>query len=115
MGRVDPEVAASDFRPNAKRKLLYVHFTEEEDVANKVERQVGKSAAAILLESRIGEQFDAIVTGASDKGTWVRLLTVFAEGRVVRGFEGVDVGDRIRVRLMAVDVERGFIDFGKVG
>lgn len=55
------------------------------------------------------------MTGASDKGTWVRLLTAFAEGRVVRGFEGVDVGDRIRVRLMAVDVERGFIDFGKVG
>jgi exoribonuclease-2 len=91
------------------------HFTEEEDAANKVERQVGKSAAAILLESRIGEQFDGIVTGASDKGTWVRLLTVFAEGRVVRGFEGVDVGDRIRVRLTGVDVERGFIDFAKVG
>ena len=78
-------------------------------------RDSGKSAAAILLESRIGEQFDAIVTGASAKGTWARLLTVPVEGRVVRGFEGVDVGDRIRVQLIAVDVERGFIDFKRVG
>jgi VacB/RNase II family 3'-5' exoribonuclease len=91
--------------------MLARHLTEEEDAANKVERQVGKSAAALLLESRIGEQFDAIVTGASDKGTWARLLAVPVEGSVVRGFEGVDVGDRIRVRLIAVDVERGYIDF----
>ena len=63
--------------------VLARHFTEEEDAANKVERQVGKSAAALLLESRIGEQFDAIVTGASDKGTWARLLTIPVEGRVV--------------------------------
>ena len=61
------------------------------------------------------EQFDALVTGASEKGTWARLLTIPAEGRVVRGFEGVDVGDRIRVQLMAVDVERGYIDFSGPG
>ncbi len=90
------------------------HFTEEEDAANKVERQVGKAAAAMLLESRIGEQFGALVTGASDKGTWARLLTIPVEGRVVQGFEGVDVGDRIRVQLMSVNVERGFIDFKNV-
>jgi exoribonuclease-2 len=95
--------------------VLAKHFTAEEDAANKVERQVGKSAAALLLESRIGEQFDAIVTGASDKGTWARLLTIPVEGKVVRGFEGVDVGDRIHVQLVAVDVERGYIDFGNVG
>jgi exoribonuclease R len=95
--------------------VLAKHFTEEEDAANKVERQVGKSAAALLLESRIGEQFDAVVTGASDKGTWARLLAIPVEGRVVRGFEGADVGDRIRVQLVAVDVERGYIDFRKVG
>lgn len=94
---------------------LAKHVTAEEDAANKVERQVGKSAAAILLEARIGEQFDAIVTGAADKGTWVRLLTVPVEGRVVRGFEGIDVGDRVRVQLVSVDVERGFIDFKRVG
>jgi exoribonuclease-2 len=99
----------------AELDVLAKHFTEEEDAANKVERQVGKSAAALLLESRIGEQFDALVTGASDKGTWARLLTIPAEGRVVRGFEGVDVGDRIQVQLIAVDVERGYIDFRKVG
>jgi VacB/RNase II family 3'-5' exoribonuclease len=95
--------------------VLAKHFTAEEDAANKVERQVGKSAAALLLESRIGEQFDAIVTGASDKGTWARLLTIPVEGKVVRGFEGMDVGDRIHVQLIAVDVERGYIDFGNVG
>ena len=99
----------------AELDVLAKHFTEEEDAANKVERQVGKSAAALLLESRIGEQFDAIVTGASDKGTWARLLTIPVEGRVVHGFEGMDVGDRIRVQLIAVDVERGFIDFRKAG
>ena len=99
----------------AELDVLAKHFTEEEDAANKVERQVGKSAAALLLESRIGEQFDAIVTGASDKGTWARLLTIPVEGKVVHGFEGVDVGDRIRVQLISINVERGFIDFKGVG
>jgi len=99
----------------AELDVLAKHFTEEEDAANKVERQVGKSAAALLLEPRIGEQFDAIVTGASDKGTWARLLTIPVEGRVVRGFKGVDVGDRIQVQLIAVDVERGYLDFRQVG
>ncbi len=94
---------------------LAKHCTEEEDAANKVERQVGKSAAALLLESRIGERFDAIVTGASDKGTWARLLDIPVEGKVVHGFEGLDVGDRLRVQLTAVNVERGFIDFKAVG
>jgi exoribonuclease-2 len=90
------------------------HTTAREDAANKVERQVGKAAAALLLESRIGEEFPALVTGASNKGTWARLLTVPVEGRVVRGFAGADVGDRIRVQLAAVNVERGFIDFERV-
>jgi ribonuclease R len=99
----------------AELDVLAAHLTAQEDAANKVERQVGKSAAALLLESRIGEQFDAIVTGASDKGTWARLLTIPVDGRVVRGFEGADVGNRIRVQLTSVDVERGFIDFKKIG
>ena len=93
---------------------LAKHCTEAEDAANKVERQVSKSAAALLLESRIGEQFDALVTGASSKGTYARLLTIPVEGRVVRRFEGADVGDQIRVQLLAVNVERGFIDFARV-
>ena len=95
-------------------EALAKHCTEEEDSANKVERQVRKSAAAMLLEHRIGEQFDAIVTGAAEKGTWARLLTVPVEGRVVHGFEGLDVGNRIRVELIHTDVEQGFIDFKKV-
>ena len=94
---------------------LAQHCTEEEDAANKVERQVGKSAAALLLEERIGERFDAIVTGASDKGTWARLLDIPVEGKVVQGFEGLDVGDQVRVQLTSINVERGFIDFKKVG
>jgi VacB/RNase II family 3'-5' exoribonuclease len=95
-------------------QALATRCTAHEDAANKVERQVGKSAAALLLASRIGERFRALVTGASDKGTWARLLDVPAEGRVVRGFQGADVGDQVRVRLTGVDVERGFIDFERV-
>ncbi len=91
--------------------LLAAHCTEAEDMANKVERQVGKSAAALLLESRIGEWFDAIVTGASEKGTWVRLLKIPIEGKLVGGFAGLDVGNRVRVQLVSLDVQRGFIDF----
>jgi VacB/RNase II family 3'-5' exoribonuclease len=90
------------------------HCTEKENDANKVERQVGKSAAAMLLESRIGERFDAIVTGASEKGTWVRLLHPPVEGKLIRGFEGADVGHRVRVQLVHTDVDRGHIDFKKV-
>ena len=93
---------------------LAVHCTEAEDAAKKVERQVGKSAAALLLEPRIGEQFDAIVTGAAPKGTWVRLLTIPVEGKVVSGFKGLDVGDRTRVQLISVNVQQGFIDFKKI-
>jgi exoribonuclease-2 len=95
--------------------LLAVHCTQAEDSANKVERQVGKSAAALLLGNRIGEQFDAIVTGASEKGTWVRLLSLPVEGKLVYGFDGLDVGDRLRVQLIETNVEAGFIDFKKVG
>ena len=80
----------------------------------KVERQVEKSAAAMLLEARIGDQFDAIVTGASKKGTWVRLLHPPIEGRLERGFEGLDIGNRLRVQLISTDVERRFIDFTRV-
>jgi exoribonuclease-2 len=94
--------------------LLANHCTEAENAANKVERQVEKSAAALLLESRVGEEYDAITTGAAQKGTWVRLLSIPVEGKLVQGFEGVDVGDRVRVQLIRVDIEKGFIDFRKV-
>jgi exoribonuclease-2 len=91
------------------------HCTVQEDQANKVERQVRKSAAALLLAGRIGERFDALVTGASPKGTWVRVLRPPVEGKLVAGEAGVDVGDRIRVELLRVDVGSGFIDFRRVG
>ena len=95
-------------------EALAKHCTKAEDDAKKVERQVEKSAAALLLESRIGARFDAIVTGAAPKGTWVRLLNLPVEGRLMKGFEGVDVGHRIRVQLIHTDVDRGFIDFKRV-
>ena len=74
-----------------------------------------KSAAAQFLAGRIGEAFDALVTGASEKGTWVRVLTPPVEGRLTVGQEGVDVGDRIRVELVGLNVPRGFIDFVRAG
>ena len=92
---------------------LAKHCTEQQVNADKVERSVRKSAAALLLAPRIGQRFDAIVTGASDKGTWVRITEPVAEGRVVRGFEGLDVGDRVRVELVHTDAARGFIDFAR--
>jgi exoribonuclease-2 len=99
---------------NAELTALADHCTLQQDNARKVERQVRKSAAALLLSSRIGQQFDGIVTGASEKGTWVRVSGPTTEGKVVRGFEGLDVGDHVRVKLVHTDVEQGFIDFAKV-
>jgi len=99
---------------NDELEELAMHCTKEEDEAKKVERQVTKSAAAILLKSRIGEQFDAIVTGASEKGTWVRLMQPPVEGRLESGFEGLKVGQRLSVKLIRTVVERGFIDFKRV-
>jgi VacB/RNase II family 3'-5' exoribonuclease len=94
---------------------LAQHCTVQEDAAKKVERQVAKSAAAMLLQSRIGAHFDAIVTGASPKGTWVRITDPVVEGKLVSGFDGREVGDRLRVRLVHTDVERGLIDFKSAG
>jgi VacB/RNase II family 3'-5' exoribonuclease len=85
--------------------------TSREDDANRVERQVRKSAAAMLVADRVGQRFQAVVTGASPKGTYVRTLAPHIEGRVVRGERGLDVGDRVSVQLVSVDVQRGFIDF----
>ncbi len=90
------------------------HCTAKEDDANKVERLVAKSAAAMLLSSRIGDRFDAICTGAADKGTWVRIFHPPIEGRLLYGYEGVDVGNRLKVKLVHTDVEKGYIDFKKI-
>ncbi len=92
---------------------LAAHCTKQEDAANKVERLVRKAAAALWISNRIGQDFDAIVTGASKKGTWVRLCRPPIEGRLERGWEGLDVGDRVRVRLVSTDPDQGFIDFAR--
>ena len=97
----------------AELTAIAAHCSEMESAATKVERLVRKSAAALVLHSRIGEVFDAIVTGAVAKGTFVRTLAPPAEGRVLRGEAGLKVGDRIRVTLLATDFERGFIDFAR--
>jgi VacB/RNase II family 3'-5' exoribonuclease len=95
-------------------EAIAARCTQREDDANKVERQVRKSAAALLLEDRVGQRFEAIVTGASEKGTWVRVLRPPVEGKLERGYEGLDVGDRLRVQLTGTDAQRGFIDFVRV-
>jgi len=89
--------------------------TEREDAARKVERQMRKVAAAVLLKDRIGDAFDAIVTGVTPKGTFARLTAPPVDGRVVQGYEGQRVGDKVRVRLLSVNPQRGFIDFARIG
>ena len=96
---------------NAELVALARHCTTQEDAAQKVERQMRKSEAALLLESRLGQRFDAIVTGASSEGVWVRVFAPPAEGKLVSDDAGLRVGDKIRVKLLSTNVERGFIDF----
>ena len=109
--------AAIDKRPAPYQlpelRRLADHCTQQEDAANKVERLTGKAAAALWLTPQIGKTFDSVVTGAGPKGTWVRLVPTPVEGRLERGAEGLDVGDRVRVRLVSTDPRRGFIDFAR--
>ena len=104
---------AGDAPPYSHDQLSEIarHCTLQEDKASKVERQVLKAAAAYLLDGRLGDVFDAIVTGAAAKGTFVRISSPLLEGRMVRDFDGLDVGDTLRVRLVAVNAEKSFIDF----
>ncbi|MCU1386269.1 MAG: exoribonuclease [Acidobacteria bacterium] len=95
----------------AELETVATQCTKQEDAANKVERQVRKSAAAMVVQSRIGDQFDAVVTGASTKGTFVRVTAPPIEGKLLGSHPGLDVGDRLRVRLSGVNIDRGFIDF----
>jgi len=92
-------------------RALAQHCTDQEDAANRVERHLLKSAAALVVERRIGERFRAFVTGASEKGSWVRVVEPIIEGRLIAPRADIAIGDRINVRLVGVDVERGFIDF----
>lgn len=98
----------------AELEMLATHCTEQEDAAKKVERRMVKSAAALLLSSQIGSVYDGIITGASPKGTWVRVFHPPVEGKVIAGFQNLDIGDRVTVKLLHVDVPKGFIDFTTV-
>jgi exoribonuclease-2 len=91
------------------------HCTEQEEAALKVERRVRKSEAALMLQQRIGQSFDAIVTGHSERDTWVRVFSPPVEGKLLNPAKDVDVGRTLRVKLVSADVERGFIDFVQVG
>jgi exoribonuclease-2 len=92
-------------------QALAQHCTQQEDAAQKVERRIRKSEAALLLESHVGQSYDAIVTGHSVSDTWVRIFDPPAEGRLAAGVPGLEVGQQMRVKLVSTDVERGFIDF----
>lgn len=92
---------------------IAAHCTAMESASRKVERTCRKQLAALAMAHREGQEFDAIVTGANDKGTFVRTLRPPSEGMVVTGAAGMDVGDRVRVRLVGADAERGFIDFAR--
>jgi exoribonuclease-2 len=87
--------------------------TLKEDAARKVQRDMLKRMAAVALAPRVGQTFNAVVTGANAKGVFVRVLDPPVEGRVIRGEQGLDVGDQVRVKLIGADPERGFIDFGR--
>lgn len=90
---------------------IALRCTAMENAARKVEREMRKVVAATLLQHRVGETFDAIITGVNQRGTFARLLHPPVEGRVVRGEQGMDVGDRVRLTLLDVDAAKGFIDF----
>ena len=99
--------------PIAELRQIAERCTDRDDAARKVERKMRKVAAAILLNDRIGDVFEAIVTGASEKGTFARVLRPPVDGRIMRGEDGLRVGDKVRVRLLETDPERGFIDFAR--
>jgi len=92
---------------------IATNCTLKEDAARKVERSMQKRIAAVALAPRVGESFPAVVTGVTPKGVYVRVFDPPVEGRLMRGEQGVDVGDRVRVTLLATDPQRGFIDFGR--
>jgi len=94
---------------------IAAHCNEADQKLRKIERDMQKRVAAVAMSSRIGQVFPGVVTGASDKGVYVRVISPPFEGRVVQGSEGLDVGDKVSVKLIHTDPERAFIDFAKVG
>src|ERR1051325_6729161 len=98
---------------NDELKDIAARCTEREDAARKVQRKMRKLAAALLLKNQIGQQFNAIVTGVTEKGTYARIVKPPVDGRVMRGEEGMRVGEKVRVRLLSTDPQHGFIDFAR--
>ena len=113
--RIIKALLASQKNPYSDDELTAIaaNCTQKEDAAKKVEREMSKRLAAVAMQSRIGEVFDAIVTGATDHGTFVRALQPHIEGLLAQGQQGLDVGDRLRVKLIRTDVQRGYIDFAR--
>ena len=111
--RLIKAVLASQPAPYSDDDLAAIaaNCTAKEDSARKVEREMSKRIAAVAMTSRIGEVFDAIITGVTPHGTFVRVLQPHVEGLLVHGQVGVDVGDKLRVKLLSTDVQRGYIDF----
>jgi VacB/RNase II family 3'-5' exoribonuclease len=111
--RLIKAVLASQPAPYSDDKLaaIALNCTLKEDAARKVEREMSKRIAAVAMSSRIGETFDAIVTGVTSRGTFVRVLKPAVEGLLAQGQQGADVGDKLRVKLIRTDIQRGYIDF----
>ena len=100
---------------DADLAAVAANCTLKGDAARKVEREMTKRIAAVAMSRRIGELFDAIVTGVTSHGTFVRILAPHVEGLLAQGQHGLDVGDRVRVTLVRTDVDRGYIDFARAG
>jgi len=92
---------------------IAANCTQKEDAARKVEREMTKRLAAVAMQRRVGETFDAIVTGVTDHGTFVRVLQPHVEGLLAQGAQGFDVGDKLKAKLIRTDVRKGYIDFGR--
>jgi exoribonuclease-2 len=113
--RIVKSLPAGENNPytDAELTAIAANCTQKEDAARKVEREMSKRLAAVAMQNRIGEAFDAIVTGATDHGTFVRVAQPHIEGMLVQGQQGLDVGDKLRVKLIRADVQKGYIDFAR--
>jgi exoribonuclease-2 len=113
--RLIKALLAGQSNPYSDNELTAIaaNCTQKEDAAKKVEREMSKRLAAVAMQHRIGEVFDAIVTGATEHGTFVRVMQPHIEGLLAQGEQGLDVGDKLRVKLIRTDVQKGYIDFAR--
>jgi exoribonuclease-2 len=113
--RLIKSLLAGQKNPYSDSELTAIaaNCTQKGDAARKVEREMSKRLAAVSMQRHIGEVFDSIVTGANEKGTFVRVMQPHVEGMLVQGQQGLDVGDRLKVKLLRADVQKGYIDFAR--